>query len=107
PREPEGSPAHLAYVIPLAGDEIPRGLMIDHRNAAGAVLDANRRFGVGPGDRLLALAPPGCARAIYDLFGALAAGATIVLPDDRARADATALAELLVRERVTVWHAPP
>src|SRR5207249_833806 len=32
-REPAGSPAHLTYVIPRAGDGPPRGLMIDHRGA--------------------------------------------------------------------------
>ncbi|WP_344961764.1 hypothetical protein, partial [Streptomyces thioluteus] len=32
---------------------------ISHRNASNTVQDINRRFGVGPGDRVLALAPTG------------------------------------------------
>ncbi|HEV8562024.1 MAG TPA: amino acid adenylation domain-containing protein [Actinophytocola sp.] len=98
----------LAYVIFTSGSTgRPKGVMIDHRGAANTVADINRRFRVGPGDRVLALSSLSFDLSVYDVFGILAAGGTIVLPDpDRAR-DPGHWAELMVRYRVSVWNTVP
>jgi non-ribosomal peptide synthetase component F len=71
-----------------------------------AVLDLAERCGIGPADRLLATAPPGSDRALFELFGTLARGATLVVPAPGAAGDAARLAATAAREKVTVWISP-
>src|SRR4030095_7597745 len=81
-------PEDLAYVIFTSGSTgEPKGVMIDHRGAVNTVLDVNRRFGVGPGDRVLALSSLSFDLSVYDIFGMLAAGGTIVVPEAASRRD--------------------
>ncbi|MEU7137786.1 AMP-binding protein [Streptomyces sp. NPDC046261] len=80
---------------------------ISHRAIATAALEVNRSFGVGPGDRLLALAPVDSPLALYELFGPLLAGAALVLTQD-IDLRAPDVLEAVLRDRdVTVWHSPP
>ena len=81
--------------------------MVDHRGRVNNFTDFNRRFGVGKGDRLLALASLGFDMSAYDVFGTLAAGATIVLPDPADEREPARWADLMRRHRVTIWHSVP
>ena len=74
-------PEDSAYVIYTSGSTgFPKGVMIDHRGAVNTVLDVNRRFGIGPGDRVLALSSLSFDLSVYDIFGSLAVGAPLILP---------------------------
>src|SRR5262249_34416622 len=69
----------LAYVIYTSGSTgVPKGVMIDHRGAVNTILDINQRFAVGPHDRVLALSSLSFDLSVYDIFGTLAAGGTII-----------------------------
>ncbi len=105
---PLQAPDDLAYVIFTSGSTgQPKGVMIDHRGALNTVADMNARFGIGPDDRVLALSALNFDLSVYDVFGLLAAGGAIVFPRvDDAREPAR-WAELLRRERVTVWNTVP
>lgn len=102
------SPADLAYVIFTSGSTgVPKGVMIDHRGALNTVLDINDHFGVGPQDRVLAVSDLNFDLSVYDIFGTLAAGGTIVVPDtDRAK-DPAHWSELIGTAGVTVWNSVP
>ncbi|MCB5909703.1 non-ribosomal peptide synthetase [Streptomyces pinistramenti] len=101
-------PADLAYVIFTSGSTgTPKGVMIDHRGAANTIDAVNRRFGVGPHDRVLAVSSLSFDLAVYDLFGLLSAGGTVVLPAQDKRRDPAHWAELIAREQVTVWNSVP
>jgi amino acid adenylation domain-containing protein len=101
-------PDDLAYVIYTSGSTgRPKGVMISHRGALNTVFDINTRFAVTGDDVLLAVSPFTFDLAVYDLFGALAAGATLVVPTREERADPAAWAELVRRELVTVWNSVP
>jgi pyochelin synthetase len=82
------APGDVAY---LAG-----GAEVEHRAAATAFLDLNLRLDLTPEDRVLCLSPPGGDFALYEMLGALAAGATVVLPSGGG-SDTGA----------TVWSGPP
>ena len=98
----------LAYVIYTSGSTgLPKGVMIDHRGALNTVLDVNRRFGVGPQDRVLALSRLNFDLSVYDVFGMLAAGGTIVMPSARSAQDVSHWADLVVKEKVTIWNTVP
>ncbi|MFE4332890.1 amino acid adenylation domain-containing protein [Streptomyces sp. NPDC056831] len=98
----------LAYVIFTSGSTgRPKGVMISHRGALNTVLDINRRYGVGACDVLLGASPFTFDLAVYDLFGALAAGATLVLPTPEERTDPAAWIRLIRTCGVTVWNSVP
>jgi pyochelin synthetase len=101
-------PEDLAYVIYTSGSTgIPKGVMIDHRGALNTVLDINQRFGVGPQDRILAVSRLSFDLSVYDVFGLLSAGGTIVMPESDLAYDANHWAELILKERVTIWDTVP
>ena len=101
-------PEDLAYVIYTSGSTgVPKGVMIDHRGALNTVLDINERFGIGPEDRVLAVSRLSFDLSVYDVFGLLAAGGTIVMPAADLAYDANHWAELIMKEKVTVWDTVP
>ncbi len=105
---PVQTPEDLAYVIFTSGSTgEPKGVMIDHRGALNTIADVNRRFSVGPEDRVLALSSLSFDLSVYDVFGVLAAGGTVVLPEAEAWRDPGRWAELLGSEGVTVWNSVP
>jgi len=111
PAEPvahEPSPADLAYVIFTSGSTgRPKGVMIDHRAAANTVQDINRRFDVGPGDRILAVSALSFDLSVYDIFGMLAAGGAVVLPSPAGSQDPAHWSDLVERHNVTIWNSVP
>ncbi|MGA7306151.1 MAG: AMP-binding protein, partial [Rhodothermales bacterium] len=74
------TPSNLAYVIYTSGSTgRPKGVMIEHRSAVNTIRDVNRRFDIGPSDRVLALSSLSFDLSVYDVFGTLAAGGSIIL----------------------------
>src|ERR1700674_4793201 len=101
-------PEDLAYVIYTSGSTgVPKGVMIDPRGALNTVLDINQRFGVGPQDRILAVSRLSFDLSVYDVFGLLAAGGTIVMPVADLAYDANHWAEFILAEKVTIWDNVP
>ncbi|MBS2549392.1 amino acid adenylation domain-containing protein [Catenulispora sp. NL8] len=106
---PSGAVASdLAYVIFTSGSTgLPKGVMIEHSGALNTVLDINARFGVGEDDRVLALSALNFDLSVYDVFGLLAAGGAIVLPEPGAHREPGRWLELVTEHGVTVWNTVP
>jgi amino acid adenylation domain-containing protein len=101
-------PENLSYVIYTSGSTgAPKGVVLDHLGRVNNFCDFNRRFDVGPGDALIALASLSFDMCAYDVFGTLAAGATIVLPRPSEMQDPVAWSRILRERNVTVWHTAP
>ncbi|QSQ26197.1 amino acid adenylation domain-containing protein [Pyxidicoccus parkwayensis] len=101
-------PESLAYVIYTSGSTgQPKGVMISHRGALNTVIDINERFDVGPGDRVLALSSLGFDLSVYDIFGTLAAGGTLVMPEAAPTPEPGRWLARLIEERVTILNAVP
>lgn len=108
PPDTAPAPGDLAYVIFTSGSTgTPKGVMIDHRGAVNTVQDINQRFGVGPADRVLALSALSFDLSVYDVFGMLAAGGTVVLPSPRRSRDPEHWSELVTGRGVTMWNSVP
>ena len=102
------SSTDLAYVIFTSGSTgDPKGVMVDHRGVHNLITDVRKRFSISPSDRLLAISGLHFDASIYDVFGPLTAGATVVLPEPFERAEPDRWADLVRAERVTIWNSVP
>jgi amino acid adenylation domain-containing protein len=108
PLAPSACETDLAYVIFTSGSTgEPKGVMIEHRSALNTALDINQRCGVNADDRIFALSSLSFDLSVYDIFGALAAGATIVVPHPMSAREPGDWADIVRRERVTIWNSVP
>jgi pyochelin synthetase len=108
PVETRAAPDNLAYVIYTSGSTgVPKGVMIAHRAAANTIEDINRRFKVNEHDRILGVSSLAFDLSVYDIFGPLAAGACLVLPDHRCHNDPSHWAQLMRDHHVTIWNSVP
>ncbi|MFY2858787.1 amino acid adenylation domain-containing protein [Mycobacterium sp. THU-M104] len=98
----------LAYVIFTSGSTgVPKGVDIRHVGAMNTIDALNDRFGIGTGDRVLGLAALEFDLSVYDIFGLLSAGGSIVAMDTDHRAAATTWVELIRHHRVSVLSSVP
>ena len=98
----------LAYVIYTSGSTgMPKGVMIDHRGAVNTILDINRRFNLSSADRVIALSALNFDLSVFDIFGTLAAGATIVVPSQHGAKDPSHWLESIRQNSVSVWNSVP
>jgi amino acid adenylation domain-containing protein len=101
-------PQDIAYAIYTSGSTgQPKGVVINHQAAVNTILDINRRFSVCPADRVLALSSLNFDLSVYDIFGTLAAGGTIVMPEAWALRDPQRWLELIAQHGVTIWNSVP
>jgi len=102
------APSDLAYLLFTSGSTgEPKGVEVPHEAAMNTLDDLIRRFGIGPGDRVLAVSALDFDLSVFDIFGLLGAGAGMVLVADADRRDAAAQARLVRRHRVTIWQSVP
>ncbi len=100
-------PDDIAYVIFTSGSTgTPKGVVISHRGAVNTILDINERFQVDAEDRGLALAAMGFDLSVYDLFGTLAAGGSVVIPSKQ-DPDPSEWVQLIAEHGVTLWNSVP
>ena len=98
----------LAYVIYTSGSTgLPKGVMIDHRGAVNTIVDMNERFGVGEKDRVLGLSSLSFDLSVYDIFGVLGGGGTVVVPEAEGQRDPGHWLEMMREHGVSVWNTVP
>jgi amino acid adenylation domain-containing protein len=98
----------IAYVIYTSGSTgVPKGVVIDHRGAVNTILDINQRFHVHSDDRVLALSALSFDLSVYDIFGMLAAGGSMVIPEAGKEKDPGHWWELLETRQITLWDSVP
>ncbi|HSU14835.1 amino acid adenylation domain-containing protein, partial [Longimicrobium sp.] len=101
-------PDILAYVIYTSGSTgRPKGVAVPHRGIGSEAWWNRSRCGLRAGDRVLQFASFSFDAAVHELFGALLAGATLVLATREALVPGDALRETVRRERITYATFPP
>jgi len=101
-------PHSAAYVIYTSGSTgIPKGVVISHRSALNTCAEINRRYRISASDSVLALSALHFDLSVYDLFGVLAAGGTVVVPQQQQCRDPGAWCALLERHQITLWNSVP
>jgi amino acid adenylation domain-containing protein len=108
PLDSASSPDDLAYILYTSGSTgQPKGVMIDHR-AAGAFVDWSlNAFQICPDDVLSAHAPLHFDLSIFDIFTAIAAGATICLVPPGWSTFPRTIADFIEENLITTWYSVP
>ena len=109
PREPvRVEPDSTAYVIYTSGSTgEPKGVLVSHAAALNTIVDVNRRNRIGSTDSLLAVSALDFDLSVYDIFGPLSCGASVVTISERSRRDAFRWNALIAEFAITVWDSVP
>ncbi|MEU6562853.1 amino acid adenylation domain-containing protein [Nocardia nova] len=99
------APAYVIYTSGSTGE--PKGVVVTHRAAANTIDDIDERFALTPRDRVLGVASLAFDLSVWDIFGVLAAGGAVVLPEQDRAADPSHWLELVRRHSVTLWNSVP
>ena len=104
----ELDPTRLAYTIYTSGSTgRPKGVMITHQSAVNLVEWVNKRFDVGESDRLLFVSSMCFDLSVYDIFGMLASGGSVVIATIEQVRDFSSLKSLMINECITFWDSVP
>jgi amino acid adenylation domain-containing protein len=104
---PASSPDAAAVLHTSGSTGDPKGAVITHGNLAAFLAWSLEAFALNSNDRLLSHAPLQFDLSFFDLFSALAAGATVVLAEPSDTANAVRMARLVNETGVTVWQSVP
>lgn len=107
--EPAATDPHgLAYILFTSGSTgEPKGVEVTHDAAMNTIEALNGHFGVGPDDSVLALTHLESDLSVLDVFGTLAAGATVVVVDEADRRSPDHWVEQINTHGITVLNFLP
>jgi amino acid adenylation domain-containing protein len=102
------SSKQLAYTIYTSGSTgQPKGVMIEHHSAVNLVSWVNNEFKVDFNDRLLFITSMCFDLSVYDIFGMLAAGGTLVIAEKKEIQNVKDLQDMLIKYNITFWDSVP
>lgn len=107
-RDGKSSAHDLAYIIYTSGSTgEPKGVMITHGAALNTVEDINKRFKINSKDKVLSISALHFDLSVYDIFGILGAGGTLVLPGEKESRNPQYWAGMIEKEKITIWNSVP
>jgi mycobactin phenyloxazoline synthetase len=99
---------NITYVIFTSGSTgQPKGVDVPHSAAMNTIDAVNEWFAVGSTDRVLALSALEFDASVYDIFGMLSVGGSLVAVDAEQKVAATSWVELLRHHRVSILNCVP
>lgn len=102
----ESVPEDIAYIIFTSGSTgKPKGVVVTHGQAMNTIMDINERFSIDENDRIIGLSAFSFDLSVYDIFGAVHAGAMVYIPEDNR--DMELIENVLREEEITVWNTVP
>ena len=109
----EAEPAEItgdetAYIIFTSGSTgTPKGVQISHKAAMSTIDEVNRMYSVTSADRAIGVSSNDFDLSVYDIFGMLNEGASLVAVPDEIRRSARDWYDIIRKYNVTVWNSVP
>lgn len=97
------SPAYIIFTSGSTGQ--PKGVRIPHKSVIDTILTMNYLFGLNEYDRILGVSELTFDLSIFDLFGTICAGASLVIVQDNR--NLALLEEIIHKDKVTFVNAVP
>ena len=98
----------LAYIIYTSGSTgNPKGVAISHKAAVNTIEDINMRYNVTENDVVLNIAQLNFDLSVYDIFGLLSVGGTVVVPSVDKYTNPAHWKKIITKYKVSVWNSVP
>ncbi|UAA37208.1 amino acid adenylation domain-containing protein [Paraneptunicella aestuarii] len=102
------TPEHMAYVIYTSGSTgQPKGVMVEHQNVARLFTACNENFEFGHDDVWTLFHSNAFDFSVWEMWGALLHGGTVVVVPSQVAQDNVAFSRLLKEHKVTVLSQTP
>jgi amino acid adenylation domain-containing protein/non-ribosomal peptide synthase protein (TIGR01720 family) len=97
----------LAYMVYTSGSTgLPKGVCITHGGLHNLVQWHQHAYQVTIEDRTTMLAGPAFDASVWEIWPSLAAGATLVIPNEEKKTDPTELRDWLIAQGITISFIP-
>jgi amino acid adenylation domain-containing protein len=104
----QAGPDDFAYAIFTSGSTgTPKGVVVQHRSVVNLIDWMGRVRQLDPADRLLFVTSFCFDLSVWDLFGMLAAGASLRVATEQELSEPAELLDLLESEPITIWDSAP
>ncbi|MFF2134891.1 amino acid adenylation domain-containing protein [Streptomyces sp. NPDC058193] len=105
---PHPASCPTAYVIFTSGSTgEPKGVVLSHAAVLNTVDAVDEELGVTRADRVLSVSSIGFDLSVYDIFGPLLRGGSVVMLSPESARNPAQWAELINRHGVTLWNSAP
>lgn len=104
----ENNPDASAYVIYTSGSSgEPKGVEMSHAAAMNTIEEILYMWNIGAGDSILNVSAFDFDLSVFDIFGLLTAGGTVVLIDEKDYRDPEVWEKLIKIHGITIWNSAP
>ncbi|MET7990814.1 amino acid adenylation domain-containing protein [Amycolatopsis sp. NPDC005232] len=100
-----GDLANIIYTSGSTGR--PKGVAVPHRGLVNTVVTVSRAYGMTGTDRVLNMSSVSFDVSVFEIFGTLSVGGTLVLPDEDEMKDAAYRLRMIDEFGVTIWVSVP
>lgn len=105
---PPNNPSNNAYAIFTSGSTgEPKGVLVSHKAALNTIQDICARFDVGSDTVALGVSNLDFDLSVFDIFGVIGSGGTLVLVEQGAFANPTLWAQAACSNKITFWNSAP